>query len=223
MGGWGSGRRSSFGSMKVSDCCAIDINSLRKRGYLHSGCKGRLRWSYGDEQIASVDLCVGSDRIHLSYGVYGSSGDRKNGASVVNNVLIVRTKCRFGGSRPYFICPGVDNGKPCSRNVCKLYQAGKRFLCRRCLNLRYSSQSESRLDRKLRRANKIRELLGGEPGFGFDFPSKPKGMWWRSYEKLYNECNHTEYHAKAAMAYRLTGVLGRTEYEALAGSFRLKP
>ena len=36
-------------------------------------------------------------------------------------VRIVRVPCRFGGTRPYFICPGVVNGIPCGRRVVKLH------------------------------------------------------------------------------------------------------
>ncbi len=75
-------------------------------------------------------------------------------------VGIVRVPCRLGGSRPYFLCPGVVNGIVCGRRVAKLYGAGHYFLCRHCYGLTYSSQSENDYDRKLRRANKFRTRLG---------------------------------------------------------------
>jgi hypothetical protein len=34
---------------------------------------------------------------------------------VAETVRIVRVPCRFGGARPYFICPGFVNGVACGR------------------------------------------------------------------------------------------------------------
>jgi hypothetical protein len=99
-------------------------------------------------------------------------------------VAIVRTPCRFGGSRPWFVCPGVVDGIPCRRRVGKLYGPGRYFLCRHCYGLAYQSQREQAHDRALRRAVAIRRRLGGEPGMLCPFPEKPKGMHWRSYERL---------------------------------------
>lgn len=100
--------------------------------------------------------------------------------------------CHFGGERPYFICPGVVNGITCGRRVAKLFGAGRYFLCRHCYNLNYASQSEARWDREMRRANKIRMRLGGEPGTVAPFPERPKGMWRRTYERLMNEAADAE-------------------------------
>jgi hypothetical protein len=66
--------------------------------------------------------------------------------------------------RPYFICPGVVSGVGCGRRVAKLHGPGRYFLCRHCYRLAYASQSEGGWDRALRRANKIRQCLGGDPG-----------------------------------------------------------
>src|SRR6516162_11715075 len=92
--------------------------------------------------------------------------------------------CRFGGARPYFVCPGIVNGIVCGRWVTKLYGAGRYFLCRHCYQLAYASQREDRYDRALRRADKIRTRPGGEPGTASVFPARPKGMHQRTYERL---------------------------------------
>jgi hypothetical protein len=76
---------------------------------------------------------------------------------VAETVRIVRKPCRFGGTRPYFICPGIVNGIACGRRVAKLHGPGRYFLCRHCYRLAHASQSEDRWDRLLRRANKIRQ------------------------------------------------------------------
>jgi hypothetical protein len=58
------------------------------------------------------------------------------------------------------------------------------YLCRRCHQLAYQSQSENAADRAQRSAGKIRQRLGGDPDRGAPLPPKPKGMWARTYERL---------------------------------------
>jgi hypothetical protein len=119
--------------------------------------------------------------VHLTYRVRIGGGDWED---VAETVRIVRIACRFGGSRPFFVCPGVVNGIACGRRVVKLYGAGTYFLCRHCYRLAYASQREDCYDRALRRANNIRMRLGGEPGMAAAFPPRPKGMHHETYEHL---------------------------------------
>ena len=113
-----------------------------------------------------------------------TGGDDEEWQDVEEPVPIVWTPCHFGGSRPWFVCPGIVNGVPCGRRVGKLYGPGRYFLCRHCYRLAYQSQREQPHERALRRANSIRMRLGGEPGMLCPFPEKPKGMHWRTYERL---------------------------------------
>jgi hypothetical protein len=83
---------------------------------------------------------------------------------VTESIRIIHLTCRFGGVRPYFICPGVVNAVACGRRVAKLYEQGYYFLCRHRYRLAHASQSEGAWDRALRRANKIRQRLGSDPG-----------------------------------------------------------
>src|SRR5215470_11317411 len=89
---------------------------------------------------------------------------------------VVWMPCRFGGRRPYFLCPGKVNGIHCYRRVTKLYGAGVYFLCRHCYQLAYACQREDRYVRASRRADNIRMRLGGDPGTALPFPERPKGM-----------------------------------------------
>ena len=62
---------------------------------------------------------------------------------VAETVRIVHVACRFGGSRPYFVCPGMVNGVACGRRVAKLAVCiGALFLCRHCHRLGHASQGE---------------------------------------------------------------------------------
>jgi hypothetical protein len=96
-------------------------------------------------------------------------------------IPLAETDCHYGGKRPWFRCPAVRNGRSCGRRVGKLSLGQKYFVCRHCLGLAYTSQSEEPMCRHNRRANKIRMALGGEPGTASLPPRKPKGMHWRTY------------------------------------------
>jgi hypothetical protein len=91
------------------------------------------------------------------------------------------TECNFGGERPWFVCHGAG----CGRRAAVLYGPGRYFLCRHCYDLRYESQREEKMRRALRRAQKIREGLGGSANMMEPFPEKPKGMHWKTYERLW--------------------------------------
>jgi hypothetical protein len=123
----------------------------------------------------------------------------------------VRPPCRFGGTRPYFICPGVVNGVTCGRRVGKLYGPGRYFLCRHCYRLAHASRSENVSDRALRRANKIRKRLGGDASTDAPFPRKPKRMRRQTYERLRAEASDAERFADRAFAIRAERLLARID------------
>jgi hypothetical protein len=130
---------------------------------------------------------------------------------VEETVRIVRVPCRFGGARPYFICPGVVNGIACGRRVTKLHGPSRYFLCRHCYRLAHASQSESRGDRARRRVNKIRQRLGGDIDIAAQFPRKPKGMWWQTYERLRKQAFEAEMLADEDLLLLVGRLLARTE------------
>jgi hypothetical protein len=115
--------------------------------------------------------------------------------------------CRFGGERPYFVCPGVVNEIACGRRVAKLYAAGAYFLCRHCYRLAYASQRDDRYARALRRANDIRMRIGGEPGIVAPFPTRPKGMHHKTYDRLKSAALNAEILAEE----RLVILLGQMQ------------
>jgi hypothetical protein len=208
MGGFGSGRPSGSGRAKVEASRSIDVNRLHKMGCLRPGWSGGWQWTRDGERIASINLRAEADRLHLSYRVRIAGGEWED---VAETVPIVRVPCRFGGARPYFICPGVVNGVACGGRVAKLHGPRHYFLCRHCYRLAYASQSEGAWDRALRRANKIRQRLGGDPGMAAPFPQKPKGMWQRTYERLYEKAFEAETLADEAFSLRAQRLLARVD------------
>jgi hypothetical protein len=200
MGGPGSGRPKDYGRDTADACRALDVNALHRSGMLEAGKYGTCQWSRDGEDVASIGMYAKTDRLVLSYRWRPFGGEWE---AVSESILIVRQPCRYGGTRPYFICPGVVNGRHCGRRIAKLFCPGRYFLCRHCHRLTYASQSEDASYRALRRTNKIRQQLGGEAGLAWPFPPKPRGMWWRTYERLRRKARHAEMQAEWAMALHL--------------------
>ena len=61
---------------------------------------------------------------------------------------------------------------------------GRWFRCRRCYQLKYSSQYEPAHGRALSRAQRNRQRLGGSGSLDKPFPPKPRFMHWATYERL---------------------------------------
>lgn len=182
MGGSGSGRY-FYGSVgdngkELADRQrSIDIHFMKKRNMLNPGYTWSLAWSRNGQPTGDIRGVTYKDRIVLLYRCRFDGGPWQD---VKQPVLLTYTPCTYGGTRPWFLCPGVS----CDRRAGKLYCAGRLFLCRQCYDLAYRSQREGWSDRLLTRAQNLRERLGGS-GSMFDlFPEKPKGMHWRTYARL---------------------------------------
>jgi hypothetical protein len=208
MGGFGSGRPSGSGRGKVEACRSIDVNRLHEAICLRPGWWGEWQWTNNGERVAWISLRAEANCVHLSYRVRIGGGEWED---VEETVRIVRVPCRFGGSRPYFICPGVVNGIACGRRVAKLHGPGRYFLCRHCYRLAHASQSESGWDRAVRRAGKIRQRLDGDPDIAAPFPKKPKGMWRRTYQRLREEAFEAKIEADEAFALSVGRLLARID------------
>ena len=105
----------------------------------------------------SINVRAGEGQATLSYRLRSQEGDW---IGKLYPIRIERTSCHFGGTRPWFRCPGAG----CGRRVALLF-GGAVFACRPCYQLAYSSQRETAGDRATRRVNRIRERLQWEPGF----------------------------------------------------------
>jgi hypothetical protein len=209
--GWTSTKHTVEGNRR------LDINQLNRAGCLRPGYRGGWEWTRDGERVASIQLRHDGNRLVLSYRIRQHGGEWQD---VEQPTPIVWMPCRFGGARPYFVCPGVVNGTACGRRVSKLYGAGTYFLCRHCYRLAYASQREDRYDRALRRANNIRMRLGGEPGIAALFPDRPKGMHRQTYERLQSAVFNAEILAEeqiAVLLARLQRSDRRREHRSVAG------
>lgn len=212
MGGYGSGR--SGHKQKAEACRSIDVNRLHREGCLRPGARGHWVWSRDGEEVARIGYHVNGGQFVLNYRVRMYGGEWE---PITEAIPITHVGCNFGNQRPYFLCPGVVSGRHCGRRVGKLFSGGRYFLCRHCHDIGYSSQSEVRYDRMLRRANKLRRALGGAPGTAQLIAPKPKGMWHRTYEQIQFEIEWCEDQADRAFIERFRHLLSDEDAEMFFG------
>jgi hypothetical protein len=204
MGGFGSGP--SGGRLEVEACRSVDVNRLHRVGCLKPGWQGGWEWKEDGERVAWISMRAEENRLVLNYRF------RRNGdewTDVDEPISVVRVPCRYGGSRPYFVCPGIVNNVSCRRRVAKLYGPDRYFLCRHCYRLGYASQSEDAMDRARRQATRIRVRLGGGADMPEFLPPRPKGMWHSTYERLRERAIAAEMAADEAFEQRAAAIMER--------------
>jgi hypothetical protein len=177
MGGFGSGRRG--GNDCTDDMRTLDVRKLQRQRLLTPGNSLSWAWSRNGETTATINLMVGADRVTLDYRQRERGGDWR---PMNYPVRLAWTGCNFGGWRAWWLCPAAG----CGRRVAVLF-GGAVFACRHCHRLAYRSQREANHDRASRRAGKLRDRLGWEPGILNGSGTKPKGMHWRTFERLQAE------------------------------------
>ena len=137
------GTAERLGRDKVEACRSIDVNRLHREGCLRAGSMASCQWSRDGDKVTPTNMRAEHDRLHLTYRVRIGGGEWED---VNETVRIVRMPCRFGGARPYFVCPGVVNGTACGRRVAKLYGPGRYFLCRHCYRLAHCQPERGRAE-----------------------------------------------------------------------------
>lgn len=138
-------------------------------------------WSRGGRPAGSVRGVVSREAVLLWYTLTRAGG----GAESVQDALpLVWTPCTFGGSRPWFACPGCGT----RRGVLYLPPTGSRFRCRGCHDLAYSSTRSDALERATERVRTVQRRLKLVSGYDpFAVPPRPKGMRARTYERIRGE------------------------------------
>jgi hypothetical protein len=179
MGGPGSGTWYRWQGTRATleEVYRLDVRWLHRHGYL-DGRPHWATWSRGEQQAGSLLLALQPEGVVLTYRCQVGGGDWE---SVRQVVTLAWTPCYYGGERPWFRCAG------CRRRVAVLCGAGKWFLCRHCSALPYGSQQETAQDRLLRKVRKIRDRLGANHNLLEPIWNKPKGMHWRTFDRLVQE------------------------------------
>ncbi len=173
MGGRGSGRRQHIcGRPLTVQSTPLDVRRLARAGVLMQGFRGDWIWTFDSRMYAAITIHTVEDSLHLSWR------KRCNGEVCKQDVRLTYTSCRFGGARAWFRCPY------CASRVAVIYAPGTYYGCRTCAGVAYPSQAEDRGDRAARRADWIRERLGWSPGILNGSEGKPKGMHWKTFDRL---------------------------------------
>ena len=175
MGGFGSGR-GQHGKDTTSDMRPLDIRKLQRDSLLTPGRAFGWHWMVNGEEVASIQMRTEFDRVILNYRSRSDGGKWQPMEYPVN---LEWTPCNFGGRRAWFLCPA----RGCGRRVAILF-GGSIFACRHCHKLAYPCQRETDDDRAARPADTIRRRLGWKPGILNGEGGKPRGMHWRTFERL---------------------------------------
>jgi len=169
---------------------ALDIRRLYRDGCLRSEGSYPVTVTWSGAGTSSITVVPDRVGAWLKYSVFDGTEFKEHRERIV----VQRTRCHFGGSRPWWFCPR------CGRRCAILY-GGRRFLCRHCHGIRYRSQNESKSERLLRRAEILRARMGVSGSVFGPFPPKPRGMHIKTYHRLRDE-------AEEAKARGLTLALG---------------
>lgn len=211
MGGYGSGHRWSS-KPTTGQALRLDVRWLARVGLIAPGVEGWMpvRWTRNGEPSGDITVRYDDRRprqLILDYRTRASGEAEWTPLREV--VRLERTPCHYGGERVWCRCPG------CGSRRAVLYCLDGRFRCVPCNRLAYSVTREEPLYRFGRRREKILERLGAEAEWVLDWyvaPIKPKGMHWRTYERLLREWETIRDSSRADYAaglQRLAGVTNR--------------
>lgn len=165
-----------YGKNCTDDMQRLDVRRLHRAGSLEPGRRCQWQWTCNDETVATINIRAEADRVILDYRARDNGSEWQPMQYPVN---LEWTGLHFGGRRPWFRCPAVG----CGRRVAVLY-GGRVFACRHCHQLAYRCQRETPDDRATRRADTLRDRLAWMPGILNGGGPKPKGMHWRTFERL---------------------------------------
>jgi hypothetical protein len=205
MGGYGSTRWANTPTRHcIGECLALDLARIGRS--IRSG-RGITTWAWTQRDgEPSIRVNIGECEILLTYTVRRGGGAAMD---VRDAVALERTPCTRGGDRVWFRCPG------CGRRVRALYLAPGRdhFCCRHCHGLAYASQQVAPDERHLIAMRKIRRRLGDDPRQSSAWvpPPKPKGMHWRTYERLRRALTEHEREREAILLEQMKRLLARSD------------
>lgn len=194
MGGSGSGSWYRWDSKScLEDQLKIDARLFKKRGIFDDGFH-TLTWRLGDDVLFRASFVVEGDKMIVASKWHDSTTGLLE--SMEKLIRISQTPCGFGGNRKWLICPH------CKSRMAVLVLKPPTVGCRHCLDLAYFCQRENSSYRALRRRNKIASRLDRDEYFG-EMLEKPKGMHWRTFNRLVEEHDDADSSSMLSMMAKL--------------------
>ncbi len=188
MGGYGSGRQ--YGRPTADASRRIDLAWMMRKDMVRAGneTSGTIYWNSGGNPAGSISYRA--DMRAPEYSNLFLTYTREEGheqEEVKQAVRLVYTEPNFGGKRWWMICP--YNGS----RIGKLYlpPQGDRFASRGAWKLGYHSQRIPRKDAIFERLFRLQKKLGCQQGWG-NYPTRPKGMHKRTYDRLLHEFDYLD-------------------------------
>lgn len=201
MGGTGSGNWTRLDTRTtLAEVHRLDVRWLKRQGYLQPGVIAPVTWQREGRESGSITLLCDGTALTLRYRYRASEGDWQD---MTQPVALDWTPCRYGGMRPWFLCPR------CSRRVAvlALYRTG--FWCRHCHRLPYASQHEALIDRLWSQIRKLGQSVGAKSD---ELPwtwRKPRGMHWDTFERRVEKARELEMLRDAAFSLRVEELLAQ--------------
>ena len=154
----------------------LDVRKLQQKGLLKSGPCFVWRWSRDDEVLGCVDIRTEANRVLLSYKAWEGNGQRWVRYEYPVSVewpLVIMVECKLGSvARPWDV--GAEWPFYTEAEFSRVPVATG-FLTTARMNRSMTDPDAER---------RIRMKLGGSQNLFAPLPLKPKGMHWRTYERL---------------------------------------
>jgi hypothetical protein len=153
---------------------SVDIRELFRHIGGNAGGRALYRWNsdrVGQVPVATLFALASPALVKVTH---------VGGTMPEETLDVTYTPCRYGGQRAWFLCTKLG----CGKRVAILYEHPRGFRCRHCCQLDYKSHRERSYDRMLRRSRRIRARVAGGVNLTENFPPRPKGMHWATYDRL---------------------------------------
>lgn len=168
------------------------------------------RWRAGWYDAGTIVTIMDHDRPRLTLDYATRRTGETNWTPHKHHVWLETTPCYYGGERTWFRCLH----RQCRRAV--LFSVNGLFACRGCHDLAYTSTREDEAGACDRRIRQIGDRLGsdgnGRQGFLWTMPDKPKGMHWRTYDRLTRELYHEHERREDLFAESAAKIIARCDH-----------